>query len=149
MNRAQITMFLLDGEWHRVSEFYGYLLGQMDPALAVRCFLRHYVNRQELTKMIEQGAKEKMIDHIWGMVNAHVVEVEKDGDITNWLVRIKPERLEYLRGGGVGEKNSKGKLFNAIYKAWEKGQIEISVYLPEPKLSPIEEIVPSPETEVV
>ena len=146
-------MFLLDGEWHEIAEFWPYLQKQLDPVLAMRAYERCYKENGQpvpLEEKIHKGTMKKLKENVNTMRRDGIVEIEK-GDVPSddplkWWLKLTDEYLALTRTESHAMKGKasliSGKIFNALRAAYAQGAIKIDV-----KIAPVKiQFVPAGET---
>lgn len=113
--RSQIMLaWILDGDWHWVSEFYALVTNSMDPARAVKAHLsdNYHIRfgsgklptNESLDYQVARGKLRLFQQMLRGMENVGYVEVKKDmrspSDPNKWQVRLLEAGHDRIRKSG-------------------------------------------------
>jgi hypothetical protein len=135
----RILMYLLDGEPHKLGEFYDEIMNSIDPKMAVRKYAASAVtlDGKDLCNVIHEG-KERTIDAtLWIMAQENAKGREGDpayitlerngaGNQKAIVLQLTPSGLDKIRnvrpGSGV-----EGAIFKELRDLWHHGRVALSV----------------------
>ena len=150
--RSEIILaWLLDGDWHHVSEFYAEVVKTIDPAVATKSFVanKSSVRRRgilpiddPLDYQISWGKFRVFMGTIWHMVKANYIETWKDQrcpkDVNRWKVRLTENGLRRIRSTGVSASQAGGSIWRIFRRLIEEGKLRMLIeaaergFIPQP-----------------
>lgn len=141
---SRLYLCLLDGEEHKISEFYDFLTIGVDPVRAIRQYQQIYKYSDSLLEvsyeeMLKSGKRMRVIDCLWRIEKRGFIQVEKVKecnsiklDLNNYKVKLTEAGFEYIF---TNYKGSFTRIASELYHNLKNDILGICVkYLGKPEL---------------
>ncbi len=129
-HKQKILLMLMDGEWHRLDEFVGWLYRDMDPIMATRRYLRAFQrpdrNGQTGPRMADPTLAYQISKGRDRMLQTVILHAVKEGTIeVQWDVTNRFRGNTMLRlAGPLSRKNSIGGIVLGLRELLREGKVK-------------------------